>query len=373
MRRPAGPWRLLAPVLVIGGVSLAAQGSTGAPREAARAAPATATAAPPTAAPTARPTATVAPTAGPRLAEIRPNELGRIMVLEYHQFGDEEERWTRTRENFRADLEYLYRNGYRLVGMHDLLENRVRVPAGKSPVVLTFDDSNRSQFQATLTADGRLEVDPRSGLGILEAFIAEHPDFGRAATFCVLPGADPPNNLFGQPELRARKLRYLAERGYEICNHTLWHGILAEMGPKEITRQLALTLKAVREAVPGYDIRVFNPPGGVYPKDLAPVLAGSYEGIDYRHRAILEVSGGPTFAPNHREMDFLHVNRIQAITTWLDHYFGLFEKDPGQRYVSDGDPDRVVFPAGRAGELRAEPGLVEEPSPDPGYRVVRLR
>ena len=36
-----------------------------------------------------------------------PNELGRIMVLEYHKIDYPEERWTRTPENFRRDLETL--------------------------------------------------------------------------------------------------------------------------------------------------------------------------------------------------------------------------------------------------------------------------
>ena len=35
------------------------------------------------------------------------NELGRIMILEYHRIDYPEERWTRTPENFRRDLEWL--------------------------------------------------------------------------------------------------------------------------------------------------------------------------------------------------------------------------------------------------------------------------
>src|SRR5581483_5653531 len=55
------------------------------------------------------PTAAVAsPPPAPDFERIRPNELGQIMVLEYHEIGDEELRWTRSRENFRHDLEYLY-------------------------------------------------------------------------------------------------------------------------------------------------------------------------------------------------------------------------------------------------------------------------
>src|SRR5581483_3539269 len=67
----------------------------------------------PSAGPAARPadvpTAAVAsPPPAPDFERIRPNELGQIMVLEYHEIGDEELRWTRSRENFRHDLEYLY-------------------------------------------------------------------------------------------------------------------------------------------------------------------------------------------------------------------------------------------------------------------------
>ena len=43
------------------------------------------------------------------------NELGRVMILEYHKIDYPEERWTRTPENFRRDLERLYARGYRLV------------------------------------------------------------------------------------------------------------------------------------------------------------------------------------------------------------------------------------------------------------------
>ena len=309
----------------------------------------------------------------PEYATIRPNELGKIMVLEYHVIGDEELRWTRTRANFRTDLEYLHRNGYYLVGMRDLLEDRVRVPAGKTPVVLTFDDSNRSQFQLVAGPDGQLAVDPTSGLGILEAFIEEHPDFGRAGVFCVLPGADPPNDLFGQPEHRQRKLRYLANRGYELCNHTLWHALLDRTEAKEIVRQLALTQKTIREAVPGYEVRVFNPPGGAYPDDLGPVLEGAHEGESYQHWAILEVSGGPMTAPAHRDTDYLHVPRIQAVPDHLEHWFRYFEQNPHERYVSDGDPDLLVFPTALAEHVRADVAVVQEASPDPAYRVLRLR
>jgi hypothetical protein len=46
-----------------------------------------------------------------------PNELGRIPILEYHKVDRPEARWTRTPENFRADLELFWKNGYRLIAL----------------------------------------------------------------------------------------------------------------------------------------------------------------------------------------------------------------------------------------------------------------
>src|SRR5207244_1200805 len=146
---------------------------------------------------------------------LAPNELGRVMILEYHKIDYPEERWTRTPENFRRDLETLYTRGYRLLALNDLLDGRINVPAGTTPVVLTFDDSSPGQFRY-VARDGQLEIDPKSGIGVLEAFIRERPDFGRAATFYVLPGASRPNKLFNQDEYAGKKLQFLVAHGYEL-------------------------------------------------------------------------------------------------------------------------------------------------------------
>lgn len=295
------------------------------------------------------------------------------MVLEYHVIGDKEQRWTRTRENFRKDLQYLYSHGYYLIGLNELLDNRVRVPAGKTPVVLSFDDSNRTQFQFIVGPDGAVVPDPKTAIGIVEDFAAQHPDFGKSALFCVLPGADPPNDLFGQKEYRRQKLQYLAQHGYEIGNHTLWHANLSAISEKEIVRQLALATKAVLDLVPGYKINTFDPPFGSYPKDRALMLDGTFQGTSYHHRAVLKVGGGPLTAPNSRQTNYIETPRIQAIQSELDRWFGYFEKHPEERYVSDGDPDLVTFPASLLKDFLLPRGAKEERSPDAVYKVFRLR
>src|SRR6267378_3515227 len=107
------------------------------------------------------------------------NELGRLMILEYHKVDYPEDRWTRTPENFRQDLEALYARGYRLHSLNALLDGRITAPAGTTPIVLTFDDSSPGQFRYVET-NGVLEIDPKCAVGIPEAqqWIQRHvPDY----------------------------------------------------------------------------------------------------------------------------------------------------------------------------------------------------
>ncbi|HAA35110.1 MAG TPA: hypothetical protein DCD97_07355, partial [Firmicutes bacterium] len=82
----------------------------------------------------------------PELMQHKPNELGEVMILMYHEIGYPESAWRRTPENFRLDLENLYEQGYRAISLMDLVRGNIDIPAGTSPVVLTFDDGNKGNF-----------------------------------------------------------------------------------------------------------------------------------------------------------------------------------------------------------------------------------
>ena len=281
-----------------------------------------------------------------------PNELGRIMILEYHKIDYPEERWTRTPENFRRDLETLYARGYRLQSLSALLEGRVTVPAGTTPVVLTFDDSSPGQFRY-VEKNGALEIDPRSAVGVLEAFLREKPDFGRAATFFVLPGADPPNRFFNQPEHVTRKLRWLVDNGYELGNHTLWHANLGKYDETVVRGQLADAQLWVQKHVPDYKLRTLALPHGVYPKQVDWAVGGTAKGTTYHHEGILMVSGGAALSPFAAKFDPTRVPRIQALERDLKEWLTHFDKNPQDRFVSDGDPATVTIPTAQRERIRA--------------------
>ena len=297
-----------------------------------------------------------------RPAELAPNELGRVMILEYHKIDHPEERWTRTPANFRRDLERLRERGYRLVSLGDYLDGRIALPKGTTPLILTLDDSSPGQFRY-VERNGGWEIDPDCAVGILEQFEREHPEFGRAATFYVLPGASPPNRLFNQPDLVGKKLAYLKSRGYEIGNHTLWHANLAKYDEATVRKQLAEAQEWVQRHLPGFRFRSLALPMGAYPKDLAWAISGGVNGTVYRHDAILMVAGGAALSPHARGLDPYHLPRIQATEVELGYWINYFDKRPEERYISDGDAATITVPAGKAAQVR----------PPGGARVLERR
>lgn len=283
-----------------------------------------------------------------------PNELGRIPVLEYHLIGDKNATYERTREGLRKDLEVLYARGYRPVNMTDVLDRKLDLPKGMSPVVLVFDDASPSQFRY-VEKNGELEIDPTSAVGIIENFRKARPDWQARGVFCLLSGAEAGRSFFGnkniegqKTEWRFRKVQWLQQQGYELCNHTLWHANLARYSDAVVQEQIARGQLAIDSAVPGYRVRTFALPQGAWPKNRALAHEGSWTDpktkrtIRYRNDAILEVAGGPTRSPFDPEFNPRSVKRVQVIgDSMVTRTLDQLER-AGQRYVSDGSRESVA-------------------------------
>ena len=291
---------------------------------------------------------------GPR-TDLPPNELGRIAVLEYHLIGDAEARWTRTPENFRKDLELLYSRGYRPVTLREIVEKRIQLPAGVSPVVITFDDASPGQFRY-IERDGELHIDPRSALGVWLDFAKDHPGWENKGVFCVLSGAEAGRSFFGNKDIegqktewRHRKVKFLAEQGFELCNHTLWHATLSSSKYSEafVQEQIARLQLAVDSAVPGYVIRSLALPLGEWPANRELARQGSWtdpktgKTTSYEHDVILLVAGGPTRGPHDPEFNSLRMMRVQVYATELERTLDRMDREK-TRYISDGDPNTIA-------------------------------
>jgi peptidoglycan/xylan/chitin deacetylase (PgdA/CDA1 family) len=282
-----------------------------------------------------------------------PNELGRIMVLEYHLIGDQEGRWERQRDQFRKDLELLYERGYRPVSMIDVLDKKIDLPRGLSPVVFTFDDASPSQFRY-LEKDGKLEIDPTSGIGIWLDFAKQHSDWRNKAVFCMLSGAEAGRSFFGDKNIegqktawRHQKVKFLADQGFELCNHTLWHAQLSKYPDNVVQEQIARLQMAVDSAVQGYQIRTLALPQGLWPKNRELAWRGSWTDpkskrtINYNYDAVLEVSGGPNVSPYDPKFDSKSIDRVQIVGNELQKTMDQLDR-LGTRYVSDGDPNTIA-------------------------------
>jgi len=287
-----------------------------------------------------------------------PNEMGRIPVLEYHLLGDGGSQWKVDRRRFRENLALLYERGYRPVNIDQLLDKKIDLPAGLSPVVFVFDDASPSQF-SYVDRNGQIEVDPNSAVGMLLDFNKQHADWERRAVFCMLPAASAGHAFFGdkgiggqKTEWRFRKVRFLAEQGFELCNHTLYHANLGKQTDATAQEFIARGNMAIDSAVPGYKVRTFALPLGVWPKTKPLAWAGAWRDgksgrtVSYQYDAVLEVAGGPARSPHDPQFDPRHIPRVIVFGNELEKTLDQLDKS-GARYVSDGDPTTIARPAPR--------------------------
>jgi hypothetical protein len=284
-----------------------------------------------------------------------PNELGKIPVVEYHLIDTADGRYARERSRFARDLELIYRRGYRPVSITQLLDKKIDLPKGLSPVVFVFDDASPSQFRY-IERNGNLEIDPTSGIGIWNNFRKTHPDWPNKAVFCMLSGAQVGRSFFGdkgiegqKSEWRHKKVQYLKDQGFELCNHTLWHANLSKYSDAVVQEQIARGEMAIDSAVPGYNVRTFALPLGVWPKNRALAKSGSWtdpktgKAFRYDNEAILEVAGGPTESPYDPKFNPLSIKRIEVFGNQLENVLDRLDKN-ASRYVSDGNPAVVARP-----------------------------
>jgi peptidoglycan/xylan/chitin deacetylase (PgdA/CDA1 family) len=313
----------------------------------------------PTRTPTATPTPSPTPDPVAALQAVHANELGWILVLEYHMIEEPEGRWSRTPDNFRADVERLITGGYYPINLIDLARGYIDVPAGKSPVVLTFDDS--SSGQCRYLDDGT--VDPDSACGILLEMARLHPDdWQPRATFFILLDVDVPDRVvFGQPELAEKKLQEMVGWGFEIGSHTVSHFRLDQGTPDEIHWQLANSEARIESMVPGFEVTSLSVPLGMYPDDMTLIYAGDWEELHYDFQATVQVAGGASPSPFSMNFNPYRIKRTQAIDDELEYWLPFFEKNPEYRYVSDGDPLTAAIPDVLPEELQ---GILREDLPE---------
>jgi peptidoglycan/xylan/chitin deacetylase (PgdA/CDA1 family) len=264
------------------------------------------------------------------------------MVLMYHLIGHNDSQYNRTPEQFRQDIAHLKAAGYYPVNLRDLVSGDIDVPAGKSPVVITFDDSSGGQYR--ISADGQL--DPDCAVAIMQEAARQGGWAGRASFYPLLDVDAPDHVLFGQPKLAQKKLQQLVSWGYEIGSHTVSHLNLQKASASEIKKQLYVSAHTLEEMIGGgYKVTSLAAPFGAYPSQATILKTGKYEGRPYAYDAALKATGGASFSPFSDGFRAYHIPRIEVSGTSLSDALSLFERTPQLRYISDGDPATIAVPA----------------------------
>lgn len=293
----------------------------------------------------------VPPLAPAQLAALHADEMGRIPIIMYHAINGRSFHGTRydrnglniAPETFRRQLDLMYAAHWVPVNMRDVLTSHLAVPAGKTPVVLTFDDARGTQFHYLPNGS----IDPNCAVGILEAFHKKHADWPLRATFYVLPKSAWNPAPFWQPGMETKKLRFLSAEGFEIANHTTTHRLLGRLPAAQLCWEMAECQRYVADRVPGIVMDTMALPGGEAPKNHALwpcLLHGSLGKITYHNRCILLAWGGPSRAWSDKKFDPDRVSRIGAGPGWIERALLQMHQGRIRQYVSDGNPDTVAIP-----------------------------
>lgn len=290
------------------------------------------------------------------------NELNSVPILMYHRIygmknsetqykggNVDKDGYNRTSEAFEADLRSFYEQGYRMMRLTDFVDGKIDVPFGYSPLILTFDDGIRDVVIEGWNDDGSPKFDPGCAIAILERIKAEFPDYNVTATFFLN------YKLFCNSEEDDKKiLKWMVDNGYDIGNHTYDHVKLGGMKGDAIEKQVGSMYKLLDSIIPGQYVNIVALPYGSPEKisednaDYKKILEGSYEGFNYTTKATLLCAWTRSYSPFVRDYNKTAIRRIRAYDNggvYWDIEDNFKQLNNGKRYISDGDPDTIVYPS----------------------------
>ena len=295
--------------------------------------------------------------------EKKVNELGKVPIMMYHGIIDTKENkytggnvdkdgYNRTADAFRKDLEFYYEKGYRMIRLADYVNGIVDVELGYSPIIITFDDGNKNNFNVLgKNEDGSLQIDPECAIGVLEEFKKKHPDALVTATFFVMEG------LFNQKNYNEDILNWLVEHGYDVGNHTTIHADFTKITQEKTKEVVGKMYQKLDTLLKDKYVKIIALPfGSPYKKthDNYPfIIKGEYNGFQYETEAALRVGWEPELSPYHKEFDKTFLKRCRAYDNNgkdfdIEFVFKGLEKT---RYISDGNKDLIVIKKGMENNL----------------------
>lgn len=262
-----------------------------------------------------------------------------------------------TTEEFSRILNQLYENGYVLVSLYDFAvpvtaedgsvgvnRTAIRLPEGKKPILLTQEGVNYYShmekcggFADALVVGANGELTCRMGesegafdlVPVLNAFLAEHPDFsyeGARATI-ALCGYE---GLFGMTLDESEAIQAVADKlraqGYDIACYTYSDMEYADFGVAGLKEDLDKWFAEITPVLGETDILVY--PNGGDIKGQEAYSGGKYDALhSYGFRYFLGVNNGSSWgmtAPEYarQQRTIVTAENLASNPEW---YAGMFD------------------------------------------------
>ncbi|MFC4059977.1 polysaccharide deacetylase family protein [Planomonospora corallina] len=285
--------------------------------------------------------------------QVKANEAGLVPVIMYHRIVKKRRASIdRTPGQVRQEMERLAREGYVPVTAREFAAGRMDIPAGRHPVVLTFDDGHPSHF--ALDESGLPVKD--TAVGIIYQVAKKYPDFRPVATFWV---NRQPFGLRTRAE-QERAVRWLTSHGFEVANHTWSHPYLPGLSKQGVAEQLVRTERMLAELGAGPS-ETLALPFGAMPRRRSTVQKGSWDGTEFSFRGVFLAGAQPSESPFTKDYDWRSIQRIQSngkkgeCRRWCSQYWlEWLAKHPERRYTADGDPERISIPRELRGNITSK-------------------
>lgn len=292
------------------------------------------------------------------------NELGKVPIMMYHGIVNidktdytggnvDKDGYNRTAKAFKEDLEFYYTEGYRMVRLIDYVNGNINTEFGKSPIILTFDDGNKNNFNVLgKNEDGSLKIDPESAVGILEEFKKKYPDYNITATFFLNSA------LFNQKEYNEEIIKWLVNNGYDIGNHTTTHADFTTISKERTVEVVGKMYNILNDIIPDKYVSIVALPfGSPYKKNHANypyILSGEYEYKKYETVAALRVGWESEVSPFDKVFDSTFLKRCRAYdNNGKDFDITMtFNSLKGTRYISDGNIDTIIIPKSKENSIK---------------------
>ncbi len=277
-----------------------------------------------------------------------PNEMNEVVIAMYHGVTSKvknSDTVHRSVEGFKKDLQLLYDNGYRAITMEDLMTNNINVPAGYTPIVLTFDDGLSSSFSMSKDSNGNLVPREDCAVDLINDFNKKHPDFGTHAMFYVYTSQQP----FRGAGTVDDAIDYLLKNGYEVGGHTYSHRYLSKMSIEEIQMEMGYSTGYISKHSDGFKAKYVAYPYGVMASDekLPYLLKGKYEDFSYNfHSGVLAAPNSNTSTLVYsNKFDKYRVGRYRGTNNATYDLNWKVKNDAknGKQFISDGDPNTVTI------------------------------